>query len=61
MFTPTTWIEREDGKDVVRGFEGIEKARWKLVSLSLPLSLPILTRSGYAEMSTLFREARDER
>lgn len=34
LFTPATWIEIDplDGKEIVRGFAGIEKARWKLVS-----------------------------
>ncbi|GAA5931991.1 uncharacterized protein JCM15063_001094 [Sporobolomyces koalae] len=32
MFTPATWIEldAETGKEMVRGFGAIEKARWKL-------------------------------
>ncbi|GAA5854045.1 hypothetical protein JCM5353_003748, partial [Sporobolomyces roseus] len=32
MFTPATWIEQDaaTGKEMVRGFKKIEKARWKL-------------------------------
>lgn len=35
MFTPSTYIEVDaaTGEEIVRGFEGIEKARWSLVSL----------------------------